>query len=134
MSSIPKEYLSEFDFGFNAVDDVPQSQIQIDTQPTVDDVDGINDNVLRIEQKVDALVTAMNSLSTKMMNLDDEFDVIKTITESEVRSKLTDVEKLIMPLLVNLLKTADKDYIHWPNRKDKIQSQIDSLLEITRGE
>jgi|TARA_R110000787_G_scaffold30317_16_gene81515 hypothetical protein len=134
MSSIPKEYLSEFDFGFNAVDDVPQSQIQIDTQPTVDDVDGINDNVLRIEQKVDALVTAMNSLSTKMMNLDDEFDVIKTTTESEVRSKLTDVEKLIMPLLVNLLKTADKDYIHWPNRKDKIQSQIDSLLEITRGE
>ena len=134
MSSIPKEYLSEFDFGFNAVDDVPQSQIQIDTQPTVDDVDGINDNVLRIEQKVDALVTAMNSLSTKMMNLDDEFDVIKTTTESEVRSKLTDVEKLIMPLLVNLLKTADKDYIHWPNRKDKIQSQIDTLLEITRGE
>jgi len=134
MSSIPKEYLSEFDFGFNAVDDVPQSQIQIDTQPTVDDVDGINDNVLRIEQKVDALVTAMNSLSTKMMNLDDEFDVIKTTTESEVRSKLTDVEKLIMPLLVNLLKTADKDFIHWPNRKDKIQSQIDSLLEITRGE
>tara|TARA_R110000851_G_scaffold180715_1_gene328397 strand:+ start:108 stop:512 length:405 start_codon:yes stop_codon:yes gene_type:complete len=134
MSSIPKEYLSEFDFGFNAVDDVPQSQIQIDTQPTVDDVDGINDNVLRIEQKVDALVTAMNSLSTKMMNLDDEFDVIKTTTESEVRGKLTDVEKLIMPLLVNLLKTADKDYIHWPNRKDKIQSQIDTLLEITRGE
>ena len=134
MSSIPKEYLSEFDFGFNAVDDVPQSQIQIDTQPTVDDVDGINDNVLRIEQKVDALVSAVNSLSTKMMNLDDEFDVIKTTTESEVKGKLTDVEKLIMPLLVNLLKTADKDYIHWPNRKDKIQSQIDSLLEITRGE
>ncbi len=134
MSSIPKEYLSEFDFGFNAVDDVPQSQIQIDTQPTVDDVDGINDNVLRIEQKVDALVTAMNSLSTKMMNLDDEFDVIKTTTESEVKSKLTDVERLIMPLLVNLLKTADKDYIHWPNRTEKVQSQIDALLKITRGE
>ena len=134
MSSIPKEYLSEFDFGFNVVDDIPQSQIQIETQPTVDDVEGINDNVLRIEQKVDAVVTAVNSLSAKMMNLDDEFDVIKTTTESEVKSKLTDVEKLIMPLLVNLLKTADKDYIHWPNRKEKIQSQIDRLLEITRGE
>ena len=52
MSSIPKEYLSELDFGFNAVDDIPQSNIQIDTQPTVDDVEGINDNVLRIEKKV----------------------------------------------------------------------------------
>ena len=134
MSTIPQEYLSDFDFGFNAVDEMPQSNVQIDTQPLEQDVEGINDNVIRIEQKVDALVTAMNSLSTKMMNLDDEFDVIKSSTEQEVRGKLTEVEKLIMPLLVNLLKTSDKDYIHWPNRKDKIQSQIDRLLEITRGE
>lgn len=134
MSDIPEEYLSEYDFGFNAVDEVPQSTVQVDTKPIEEDVEGINDNVLRIEQKVDALVTAMNNLSTKMMNLDDEFDIIKTTTEDQVRSKLTDVEKLIMPLLVNLLKTSDKDYIHWPNRKEKIQSQINKLLEITRGE
>ena len=134
MSKIPEEYLSDFDFGFNAVDEVPQSTVQVDTKPIEEDVEGINDNVLRIEQKVDALVTAMNTLSTKMMNLDDEFDVIKSTTEDEVRSKLTDVEKLIMPLLVNLLKTSDKDYIHWPNRKEKIQSQIEKLLELTRGE
>jgi len=134
MSTIPQEYLSDFDFGFNAVDDMPQSQIQIDTKPLAEDVEGINDNIVRMEQKIDALVTAMNGLNTKLMNLDDEFDVVKSSTEQEVRSKLTQVEKLIMPLLVNLLKTSDKDYIHWPNRKDKIQSQIDRLLEITRGE
>jgi archaellum component FlaC len=133
MSTIPQEYLSDFDFGFNAVDEMPQSNVQIDTQPLAQDVEGINDNVIRIEQKVDALVTAMNSLSTKMMNLDDEFDVIKSSTEQEVRGKLTEVEKLMMPLLVNLLKTADKDYIHWPNRQDKIQAQIDKLLSLTRG-
>jgi len=134
MPDIPQEYLSEYDFGFNAVDEVPQSTVQVDTKPIEEDVEGINDNVLRIEQKVDALVTAMNNLSTKMMNLDDEFDVIKTTTEDQVKSRLTGVEKLIMPLLVNLLKTSDKDYIHWPNRKEKIQSQIDKLLELTRGE
>ena len=134
MSTIPQEYLSDFDFGFNAVDDMPQSQIQIDTKPLAEDVEGINDNIVRMEQKIDALVTAMNGLNTKLMNLDDEFDVVKSSTEQEVKSKLTQVEKLIMPLLVNLLKTSDKDYIHWPNRKDKIQSQIDRLLEITRGE
>lgn len=133
MSTIPQEYFSDYDYGFNAVDEMPQSTVQIDTQPIAEDVEGINDNVLRIEQKVDALVTALNGLSTKMMNLDDEFDVIKTTTEQEVRTKLTEVEKLIMPLLVNLLKTADKDYIHWPNRKDKIQAQIDALLSLTRG-
>ena len=134
MSTIPQEYLSDFDFGFNAVDDMPQSQVQIDTNPLAEDVEGINDNIVRMEQKLDALVTAMNGLNTKLMNLDDEFDVVKSSTEHEVRSKLTQVEKLIMPLLVNLLKTSDRDYIHWPNRKDKIQSQIDKLLEITRGE
>ena len=134
MSTIPQEYLSDFDFGFNAVDDMPQAQVQIDTKPLAEDVEGINDNIVRMEQKLDALVTAMNGLNTKLMNLDDEFDVVKSSTEQEVRSKLTQVEKLIMPLLVNLLKTSDKDYIHWPNRKEKIQSQIDRLLEITRGE
>lgn len=133
MSNIPQEYM-DMDFGFSAVDEIPQSNIQIDTNPIAEDVEGINDNVLRIEQKVDALVTAMNGLNTKLMNLDDEFDVVKTSTEQEVRSKLTQVEQLIMPLLVNLLQTADKDYIHWPNRKDKVQGQIDKLLSITRGE
>lgn len=134
MSGIPEEYLSDYDFGFNAVEEMPQSTVQIDTQPIAEDVEGINDNVLRIEQKVDALVSAMNGLNTKLMNLDDEFDVVKSTTEADVRSRLIDVEKLIMPLLVNLIKSADKDYIHWPNRKDKIQAQIDKLLSITRGE
>jgi hypothetical protein len=134
MSGIPEEYLADYDFGFNAVEEMPQSTVQIDTQPIAEDVEGINDNVLRIEQKVDALVSAMNGLNTKLMNLDDEFDVVKSTTEADVRSRLIDVEKLIMPLLVNLLKSADKDYIHWPNRKDKIQAQIDKLLSMTRGE
>lgn len=134
MSTIPQEYLSDYDFGFNAVDEIPQSTVQIDTQPIAEDVEGINDNVLRIEQKVDALVTALNGLSTKMMNLDDEFDVIKTTTEQEVKTKLTEVEKLIMPLLVNLLKTADKEYIYWPDRQAKVQGIVDQLLVLTRGE
>ena len=38
-----------------------------------------------------------------------------------------------MPLLVNLLKTADKEYIHWPNRGPIIKAQIDKILELTRG-
>ena len=133
MSDIPNEYM-DMDFGFSAVDEIPQSNVQIDTGPIAEDVEGINDNILRIEQKVDALVNSLNSMNTKLMNLDDEFDVVKTAKTEEVRTKLVQVEQLIMPLLVNLLKTADKDYIHWPNRQEKVQSQIDKLLAITRGE
>jgi len=134
MANIPEEYLSDFDFGFNAVDEPPSSgPIKVDTSDISGDVEGINDNVLRIEQKTDALVTAINALSARLMNMDDEFDVIKTTKEAEVTAKLTEVEKLIMPLLVNLMKSADQAYIHWPNREAAVQSQIDRLLAITRG-
>jgi hypothetical protein len=35
---------------------------------------------------------------------------------------------MIMPLLKNLEKDADKNaYIHWPNRKEKIQQFIKKL-------
>ena len=135
MATIPQEYLDGYDFGFNAVDEPPASgPIQIDTSGITGDVEGINDNVLRIEQKMDAVVTAINSLSAKMMNLDDEFDVIKATKEAEVAAKLVEVEKMIMPLLVNLLKSSDKDYIHWPNREAAVKGQIDKLLAITRPE
>ena len=42
------------------------------------------------------------------------------------------LEKMIIPLLINLAKNPDKEYIRWPNRKDKIESQIDAILAITR--
>ena len=126
MSDIPQEYM-DMDFGFSAVDEIPQQQPTYDPQPIQEDVEGLNDNIIRIEQKLD-------SLMIKLSEYDDEFNLVREHTEEEVRTKLVQVEKLIMPLLVNLLKTADKDYIHWPNRKDKVQSQIDKLLSITRGE
>lgn len=126
MSTIPQEYM-DADFGFSAVDEMPSIQPSFDPQPIQQDVEGINDNITRIEQKIDALIR-------KMSDYDDEFNLVREQTEEEVKSKLVEVEKLIMPLLVNLLKTSDKDYIHWPNRREKVQSQIDKLLAITRGE
>jgi hypothetical protein len=38
-----------------------------------------------------------------------------------------------VPLLYNLMKNPEKDYIKWPNRKPIIESQIQKILEITRG-
>lgn len=58
---------------------------------------------------------------------------VKSATVEELRSKLLEVEKLVMPLLVNLLKDADtKEYIRWPNRKEVIEKQIERILKITR--
>ena len=57
----------------------------------------------------------------------------QTQMESAVKSKLTEIERLIMPLLVNLMKDNDKEYIYWPNRKEKIQDHVDKILQLTRG-
>lgn len=131
--SIPQEYLTEFDFGFSAVDEIPQTPVQVNTQPIIDDVEGINDNIVRIEQKVDAVINAINSLGSRLTDLNDDIDIAKEATSQEVQSKLTQVEKMIVPLLVNLMKNPDKDYIHWPDRAPLIQQQIDKILAITRS-
>lgn len=58
---------------------------------------------------------------------------VKSATVEELKAKLLEVEKLIMPLLVNLLKDSEtKDYIKWPNRKPVIEKQIEKILAITR--
>ena len=43
------------------------------------------------------------------------------------------VEKMIMPLLYNLMKNPEDIYIKWPNRKEIIQKQINRIVAITRG-
>jgi hypothetical protein len=62
----------------------------------------------------------------------DEFDFGFTSTTSDeiaapiVTSKSNDVVdkllKAITPLLDNLAKDPEKDVIHWPNRKEKIEA------------
>ena len=58
---------------------------------------------------------------------------VQSSAEEQLKAKLLEVEKLIMPLLVNLMKNPDKEYIHWPNRTPLIQKQIDKILAITRS-
>jgi len=56
-----------------------------------------------------------------------------TESETELREKIRRLEALIIPLLNNLLKTADKEYIYWPDRRAVIEQQIQTVLQITRG-
>jgi len=37
-----------------------------------------------------------------------------------------------MPLLINLLKTADQPIIKWPNRKPILEAQIQKIVTLTR--
>lgn len=57
----------------------------------------------------------------------------KEETVEEYKQRLEQVEKLILPFLTKLLKTADQPIIKWPNRKPVIEAQIQKILNITRG-
>ena len=130
MKNIPQEYLdNSIDFGFSAVDESEFKRDEADAETAnavAEAVSNTSEGVKSLEGKIDMLLDAIAGQST-------EIEQRKSEVEADVKEKLNDVEKLIMPLLVKLLKTADKEYIKWEDRGPAIQAQIDKLLAITRA-
>jgi hypothetical protein len=65
-----------------------------------------------------------------------EYDAViaeKDETVEEYKARLTQIEKIIMPFLSNLLKSKEQPYIHWPNRGPILEKQIQKILKLTRG-
>lgn len=77
-----------------------------------------------------------------IMELDDENDfgftfvsedeLAPTSDVDELKRRLREVNKLFMPLLVNLNKNPEKEMIKWPNRKAILDKQIKRLEDLTR--
>lgn len=76
------------------------------------------------------------------IELDDEFDFgFSVMDESELEvtkkaetsdAKLQKMYKMIVPLLDNLQKNPEKDYIYWPDRVKKIdefKKKLKTLLD-----
>tara|TARA_Y100000782_G_C10083705_1_gene223126 strand:+ start:314 stop:694 length:381 start_codon:yes stop_codon:yes gene_type:complete len=115
-----EEYANSFDFGFNTVDEAEvtdfETQVKARVADTVTNVD-----TTQLETKIDALI---------QLRQGDETQV--SIAQKQHKEDLIKVEKLIMPLLYNLMKNPDDVYIKWPNRKDVIQKQINKIVGVTR--
>ena len=77
----------------------------------------------KLEQLESRILTADNS---GMINEH------RALVEQDVAGKLRDVEDLILPLLLNLKKNPEKDYIKWANRTVIIDKQIEKIKAITR--
>ena len=131
MTEIPAEYAS-IDYGFSAVDEATflANQDTVESTPPAIDENDLTRIVLNalapLEDKLDLV------LQRKQVDESDDVQYAIAKAQEEVRGKVTELEKLVMPLLVNLLKTAEKEYIYWPNRKTQVQSTIDKVLAITR--
>ena len=92
-------------------------------------------NSAQIEE-LDSKIDMLSKLVSKSLNeLDDHKENLTSIDskkELDFKDRLIECEKLILPLLQNLMKNEEKEYIYWPNSKAIIQQQIDRLQKITR--
>jgi predicted lipoprotein len=130
---IPKEYLtlrSSEDFGFSAVDEAEVNHVvdenTLETKIIRETVSTSNEAVARIEDKLDNILDLYNS---GKLGLAAEREKL----EQETKAKLAELEALIVPLMINLMKNPEKEYLYWPGRKDKVQEQLNKILAITRG-
>lgn len=51
-------------------------------------------------------------------------------TAEQVQAKLDALYNMVMPLLNNLQKNPEKEYIYWPNRVEKIEEFRDKLQSV----
>ena len=85
-----------------------------------------------LDSKVDLLHKVISNALGELEDHKDNLVAIDTKKELDYKDRLLECEKLILPLLQNLMKNDEKEYIYWPNRKAIISSQIDRIQKVTR--
>jgi transcription initiation factor IIE alpha subunit len=95
----------------------------------------------RVEEKIDRVLNmelhelnaAVQSQGENLSSVLDEVEERANATREECKEKLQSVERLILPLLTNLMKNPEKSYIKWEGRAEKLAAQIDKITAITRS-
>ena len=96
----------------------------------------------RMEEKIDKvlsmenteMISALNQQGENIRAIIDEVEERKNQLNDQYREKLSEVEKTVLPLLINLTKNPEREYLKWPDRVTKVKSYIQRVLKLTRGE
>ena len=116
----------DFDFGFSAVDADELGEI-VSPSKTAEAVGKVEVQSNHVLERLDTIQTMLTlEVDARKKELEQKY-------QSENSQVFKDLEKMIIPLLKNLQKNPDKEYIYWPNRTEKLQKQIDKIFEITRS-
>ena len=136
-STMNNDYKYEdVDYGFTAVDEEELNELRSGPQEVSVKIDGVDSEIQNLAAKIQELVELQTDIMSELVDKKQMYEEKLSgldITSEVTEDKLMKVEKLIMPLLYNLLKNKEKDYIYWPNREPIIKSQIEKISEITRG-
>tara|TARA_Y100001937_G_scaffold45320_1_gene63632 strand:- start:12593 stop:13009 length:417 start_codon:yes stop_codon:yes gene_type:complete len=132
------------DFGFTAVD---QDELVSKTGETA----AVNEEVAKqlkevakssassvssaqvegLESKIDLMSRNLSSALSELDEHKENLSLMDSKQELKYQDTIIEMKKLILPLLQNLMKNDEKEYIYWPNRKPIIQQQIDRIEKIT---
>ena len=116
-----------FDFGFTTVDEDEVQEFETALQEKVAKATQHETGVL--EEKMDKLLKLREDDASYQLL----FEKRKAELEDVYKEQMKKVEKLILPLLYNLMKNPENEYIKWPNRTTIVQKQINKIVNITRG-
>ena len=60
---------------------------------------------------------------------------VKAQYDELLAAKMNEIEQLVLPLLINLKKNGDKDYLYWPGgqRTAQVELQTERILNITQS-
>lgn len=115
------------DFGFTTVDEDEVQEFETAVQEKV--AKATQQETGALEGKIDKLL--------KMREDDNSYQVLfekrKAELEEVYSGQMKKLEKLVLPLLYNLMKNPENEYIKWPGRTEIIQKQINKIVSITRG-
>lgn len=108
------------DFGFSTVNEDELSGL---INPGV----GSTEEIDAIKAKLD-MILELNSTCEGAIAVKNQYDEL-------LKARMSEIEKVILPLLASLKKNKTKDYIYWPGaqREAKCDLQIQKLLNLTRA-
>lgn len=75
----------------------------------------------------------LKSLERELKQQVEQKEQELSLTSKEYKDKLEALYKLIMPLLLNLEKDPEKEYILWPDRSKKMSAFIARVNKIVQG-
>lgn len=115
----PSEY-EDFDYGFTSVNEDELNNLLSGDITTPDEI-------LAIKEKLD-LILEINSTCEGAGAVKEQYDELLAL-------KMEEIEKIVLPLLINLKKNKVKDYLYWPGgqRETQCELQIQKLITVTRG-
>ena len=121
------------DYGFSTVSEDEYKAQQTTVVDTAKEV--VSTATASMKPELEKIESKIASLTDSMRVMSDEMTDRKEELNDKWGARMNQVEELILPLLKNLAKDGDKkEYIRWPGRTDILNSQIDKITAVTRGD